>query len=328
MMGLVIDFHNHFYPRAYLEELEKGVGFATLFTDEMGRLIINYEGDYNIVADSHINLEERLKAMDRWGIDMQVLTLTTPGVERESVERGVRLARVTNDEFGRIVERYPDRFTALAALPMQDPKAAVEELERAVKECGLRGATLMSNVGGRPLDWEPFIQVYEKAAELDVPLFIHPASPINQRGMGDYRLVPILGFGVDTTLSLLRLVFSGVLKRLPGLKLVASHLGGVFPYLRGRIDRGFEAYPECKVRISEPPTRYLREVWMDSICYDEDVLISTYSFSGAGKIVLGSDYPHQIGDIELAVERIKRLPIGEEEKDMILGENAVRLLKI
>jgi hypothetical protein len=123
------------------------------------------------------------------------------------------------------------------------------------------------------------------------PLFIHPASPINQRAMGDYRLVPILGFGVDTTLSILRLVFSGILKRLPGLKLVASHLGGVYPYLRGRIDRGFQAYPECKVNISEPPSRYLREIWMDSICYDEDVLMSAYTFSGAEKIVLGSDHP-------------------------------------
>ncbi len=327
-MGQVIDFHNHFYPRAYLEELKKGVGFASLSRDEMGRLIINYEGDYNIVVGPHIDLEERLKAMDRWGIDIQVLTLTTPGVERETAERGLRLAKATNDEFGRIVEKYPDRFAALAALPMQDPTAAAEELERAVKECGLRGATLMSNVGGRPLDWGPFIQVYEKAVELDVPLFIHPASPINQGGMGDYRLVPILGFGVDTTLSILRLVFSGVLKRLPGLKLVASHLGGVFPYLRGRIDRGFEAYPECKVNISEPPSHYLREIWMDSICYDEDILMSTISFSGAEKIVLGSDHPHQIGDIERAVERVRRLPIGEGEKNMILGENAARLLKL
>jgi aminocarboxymuconate-semialdehyde decarboxylase len=327
-MGLIIDFHNHFYPKAYLEELRRGVGFASLYTDEMGRLIISYEGDYNIVAGSHINIEERLEAMDRWGIDMQVLTLTTPGVERETAERGIRLARATNEEFGRIVERHPDRFAALAALPMQDPEAAAEELERAVKECGLRGATLMSNVGGRPLDWDPFLRVYEKAVELDVPLFIHPASPINQRGMGDYRLVPILGFGVDTTLSILRLVFSGVLKRLPGLKLVASHLGGVYPYLRGRIDRGFQAYPECKVNISEPPSRYLREIWMDSICYDEDILMSAYTFSGAEKIVLGSDHPHQIGDIEYAVERIRRLPIGEEEKDKILGENAARLLKL
>ncbi len=327
-MGLIIDFHSHFYPRAYLEELRRGVGFASLSTDERGRTIISYEGDYNIVAGSHINLEERIEDMDRFGVDMQVLTLTTPGVERESAERGIRLARVTNDEFGRIVEKHPDRFTALAALPMQDPQAAAEELERAVKECGLRGATLMSNVDGRPLDWEPFLQVYGKAVELDVPLFIHPASPINQKAMGDYRLVPILGFGVDTTLSILRLVFSGVLKRLPGLKLVASHLGGVFPYLRGRIDRGFEAYPECKAEISEPPSRYLREIWMDSICYDEDVLMSTYAFSGAGKIVLGSDHPHQIGDIERAVERVMRLRIGEDEKGWILGENAARLLKL
>ena len=146
--------------------------------------------------------------------------------------------------------------------------------------------------------------------------------------MDDYRLVPILGFGVDTTLAVLRLVFSGVLERLPGLKLVASHLGGVFPYLRGRIEAGFHAYPECRVRISEPPSRYLRRIWMDSICYDGDVLISAYAFSGPERIVLGSDFPHQIGDLEHAVERIRRLEIGDEEKEMILGGNAAKLLKL
>jgi len=133
---------------------------------------------------------------------------------------------------------------------------------------------------------------------------------------------------VDTTLAVLRLVFSGILERLPGLKLVASHLGGVFPYLRGRIDTGFQAYPECKVNISKPPSHYLKQIWMDSLCYDRDVLVSTYAFSGAEKILLGSDFPHQIADLENAVERISQLNIGDNEKKRILGENAARLLKL
>jgi len=325
---LIIDFHNHFYPKAYIEELKREKGYASVSKDGQGRLLIHYTGDYNIVVGPHINLLDRLEAMDRCGVDMQVLTLTTPGVERETPERGVKLAELTNDGFGEIIEEHPDRFTALATLPLQAPEESAEELERAITECGLKGAMLLSNVDGQPLDSERFLPVFEKAVKLDVPLYIHPTSPINDAAMGDYRLVPILGFGVDTTLAVLRLVFSGVMKRLPNLKLVASHLGGVFPYLRGRIETGFKAYPECKIHISEPPSQYLRRVWMDSICYDGDVFMSAYAFSGPDKIMMGSDFPHQIGDLEHAVERIMRLDIGDEEKEKILGGNAAQLLKL
>jgi aminocarboxymuconate-semialdehyde decarboxylase len=205
---------------------------------------------------------------------------------------------------------------------------AAEELERAVQQCGLRGATLMSNANNESLDSKKFMPIYEKAVKLDVPLFIHPTSPLNCTAMDDYRLVPILGFGVDTSLAILRLVFSGVIKKLPKLKLVASHLGGVFPYLRGRIEVGFKAYPECKVNISEPPSRYLKKIWMDSICYDQENLMSSYAYSGADKIMLGTDFPHQIGDLGNAVERIKRLNMPIDEKQKILGENAAKILKL
>ena len=323
-----IDVHNHFYPKAYMEELSKGGGYARVERDAQGRLLIHYEGDYNIVVGPHIDIEERLKAMDRCGIEMHVLTLTTPSVEREVPEKGVKLAELANDGFSQVVEKYPERFQAFAALPLQVPEAAAEELERAVRELGLRGGTLMTNVDGKPLDLDEFMPVYEKAVELDVPLFLHPTSPINSKAMEDYRLVPILGFGVDTSLAVLRLVFSGVLKKLPRLKLIASHLGGVYPYLRGRIEIGFEAYPECKVNIDEPPSTYLKKIWMDSIIYDEDVLMSTLAYSGAEKIVLGSDHPHQIGDMANAVGRIEGLDISDEDKERILWKNAAELLKL
>ena len=323
-----IDVHNHFYPEAYMEELGKGGGYARVERDAQGRLLIHYEGDYNIVVGPHIDIEERLKAMDRCGIEMHVLTLTTPSVEREVPEKGVKLAELANDGFSQVVEKYPERFQAFAALPLQVPEAAAEELERAVKELGLRGGTLMTNVDGKPLDLDEFMPVYEKAVELDVPLFLHPTSPINSKAMEDYRLVPILGFGVDTSLAVLRLVFSGVLKKLPRLKLIASHLGGVYPYLRGRIETGFNAYPECKVNIDEPPSTYLEKIWMDSIIYDEDVLMSTLAYTGAEKIVLGSDHPHQIGDMSNAVGRIEGLDISDEDKERILWKNAAELLKL
>lgn len=311
-----------------MTELKKEKGYATLTTDDQGRLLLHYTGDYNVVVGPHINLDDRLKAMDRCGIDMQVLTITTPGVERETAQRGIKLARLANDEFSQIKEKYPDRFTALATLPLQEPQAAVKELERAVRECGLPGALLFSNANGRPLDSKEFMPIYETAVKLDIPLFIHPTSPINHTAMDDYRLVPILGFAVDTSLAVLRLLFSGILKQLPNLKLVASHLGGVFPYLRGRIEIAHKAYPECKIHISEAPSTYLKKIWTDSIIYDSDVLMSTYSFSGADKIMLGSDFPHEIHDLEHSVERIKSMKIDEIEKEKILGENAIKLLKL
>ncbi len=325
---MIIDFHNHFYPKAYIDELKREKGYASVSKDEKGRLLIHYTGDYNVIVGGHINIKDRIKAMDRCNIDLQVLTLTTPSVERENPKRGTKLAKLTNDGFAEIVEKQPDRFRALAALPLQDPEAAVTELERAVKERGLSGATLMSNANNQPLDSEELMPVYEKAAKLDVPLFIHPTSPLNHTAMEAYRLVPILGFGVDTSLAVLRLVFSGTLEKLPNLKLIASHLGGVFPYLRGRIETGYHAYPECKVNISKPPSHYLKKVWMDSICYDENILMSTYAYSGADKILLGTDFPHQITDIVKAVKRIKQLNITEEEKRKILGENAAKLLRL
>ena len=323
-----IDVHNHFYPKAYMEELGKGGGYARVERDAQGRLLIHYEGDYNIVVGPHIDIEDRLKAMDRCGVEMHVLTLTTPSVEREVPEKGVKLAELANDGFSQIVDKYPERFQAFAALPLQVPEAAAEELERAVRELGLRGGTLMTNVDGKPLDLDEFMPVYEKAVKLDVPLFLHPTSPINSKAMEDYRLVPILGFGVDTSVAVLRLVFSGVLKKLPRLKLIASHLGGVYPYLRGRIEIGFKAYPECKVNIEEPPSTYLKKIWMDSIIYDEDVLTSTLAYTGAEKIVLGSDHPHQIGDMANAIGRIERLYISDEDKERILWKNAAELLKL
>lgn len=323
-----IDCHNHFYPDAYIQELKREKGYASVSTDDQGRLLIHYTGDYNVVVGPHIDIEHRLKDMDRNDIDMMVLTLTTPGVERENAERGVRLAKLTNDGFAEIIEKYPDRFTALATLPLQDPVAAVEELERSVSELGLRGAMMLSNVNGKPLDAPEFLPVYEKAVKLDVPMYIHPTSPINDKSMEDYRLVPMIGFGIDTSLAVIRLVLSGTMKKLPNFKLVAGHVGGIFPFLRGRIETCFNAYPECKVNITDPPSKYLKKVWMDSIIYDNDVLMSALAFSGVEKMMLGTDHPHQITDITNAVKRIRDLDIPEEDKELILGGNAEKLLKL
>jgi len=321
-----IDFHNHFFPEAYIKELKKEKGYAEVKTDSQGRTLIYYSGDYNIVVGPHVDIKKRIEEMDKYDMDMQVLTLTTPGVEREETKRGIHLAKIANDIFSDIVKKHPDRFTALATLPLQEPQAAVDELRRAVKELGLSGAMFFTNVNNKTLDLKEFWPIYEEAVKLDVPLFIHPTTPIDLTGLIDYRLVPMLGFTLDTSLAVTRMIYGGVFDKYPSLKVVASHLGGTLPFLVGRIDTGYNRYPECKSLIKNPPSEYMKRIWVDSICYDKNVFMCGYSLFGPNKIVLGSDFPMGISDFEMAVKRIKDLKISEEDKEKILGENAKKLL--
>jgi len=208
--------------------------------------------------------------MDRTGVDVQVLSLTTPGVERETPQRGVKLAKITNDAFAGIEKKYK-RFRALATLPMQDPGAAADELTRADNDLGLKGAMIPSNVNGVPLDAPDFQPVFERANKLGALLYIHPTSPMNTARMADYRPVPLIVFGVDTSLTVLRLI-RGVVEKYPRLKLGASNLGDVYPFLKGRIDLGLEVYPECWVNIPRPPSEYLKNIYVDSCGYDTAVI--------------------------------------------------------
>jgi predicted TIM-barrel fold metal-dependent hydrolase len=212
---MIIDFHTHFYPYPYLDELRKSGGYASLDQDSSGRYIIKYTGDYNILTSHLVLLDDRLKEMDRTGVDIQVISLTTPGVERETPQRGVKLAKMMNDVFASIEKRYPERFRALATLPMQDPGAAADELTRVYEDIGLKGALIPSNVSGFPLDAPDFLPVFERAERLGALFFIHPTSPMNTTKMADYRLVPLIGFGVDTSLTVLRLVLGESWRSIP-----------------------------------------------------------------------------------------------------------------
>jgi aminocarboxymuconate-semialdehyde decarboxylase len=324
---MIIDFHNHYYPDAYLHELERSDTNARVERDAHGRMLVHYPGDYNVVARGHRDLDERIRAMDVAGVDVHAFSLTTPGVHIEAPERGIALARLVNDEFAAAVERYPGRFAALAALPLQDPAAAVLELERAVG-IGHRGVLLFSNINGRTLDEDDYFPLFEKIAELDVPAFIHPTNPSALGQLNDYRLTALMGFQFDTTAAVTRLIFAGVLERLPNLKLVVGHLGGTIPFMAERVERGYEVYPECREHISRPPSEYFRRIYIDTVNFDPAALRLGLEFAGAGRIVFGSDYPHQVGYIDRALKAVREMPVSDEERSRILGGNAAALLKI
>jgi aminocarboxymuconate-semialdehyde decarboxylase len=325
-----IDFHTHYYPLAYLDEIERHPSDACMVTrDKNGRRLVQYAGDFNIVADGHIDLEARLAEMERTHMDMGVLTLTTPGVHVEERARGIHLAQIVNDSFAEIQTQYPQKFCPLATLPLQDPQAAADELERAVTKLGLRGAMLFANVNGKPIHHKEYWPLYETAARLDVPLMLHPTSPPGVEAYQEYRVTALVGFLVDTTLAITLLMFEGVLEAFPMIKFVLGHLGGTIPYIAERIDRGYEAYAEARKNISQKPSFYFkRNCYYDTVNFERNALQFAIDFAGADHVVLGSDYPHQIGDMDKAVKVIQTLPIADDVRRAVLGGNAARLLKL
>jgi aminocarboxymuconate-semialdehyde decarboxylase len=246
-------------------------------------------------------------------------------VHVEGPELATQWARLVNDCLGRIARERSKHFSALATLPLNDPAASVAELERAMKEHGLPGAMLFSNVNGVPLADERYLPLYKKADELGAVLHIHPMYPLGVEAMKEYWLMPLVGFLMDTTLAAAHLVFAGVPHRYPRIKWVLGHLGGAIPYLAERLDRGYEAFVECRKNISQPPSQYLKQFYFDTVNFDPDALMLAVTFAGPGHVLAGSDYPHQIGSIQKMKTALGSLPLPEDQKAGILGGNAARV---
>ncbi len=197
-----------------------------------------------------------------------------------------------------------------------------------MRELGARGIILGSNIDGIPLDHREFRPFFARVAELDIPILVHPMTPPGNEAMNDYRLAPMIGFEMDLCLATVRIVMGGILKDFPNLKFIISHLGGAVPYLTERIENCFRAYPECKVNIQDSPRNYLKKIYIDTVSFHPPALMCAYAFPGPDRLILGSDYPHVIGDIERAVSSIQDLDIPEADKQLIFSGNLKRLIKL
>lgn len=322
----VIDFHNHFYPQAYIDALRSGGSRVHVTTDAEGNPVLHYPGDYNIAVRGHRDIAYRRGVLDEFKVTTQVLSLTTPGTHVEEPALAAKLARLVNDGFADIVRNGGGRFAAVATLPLSDPAASAKELERACSQLGFCGAMVFSNINGMALSDDRFLPVWDAADRLGAVIHIHPTSPVGVEAMKDYWLMPLVGFPMDTTLAAASLVFSGVVKRHPRIRWILGHLGGAIPYLVERLDRGFHAFKECRANIDRPPSEYLREFYYDSVNFDGRALQLAIDFAGADHILAGSDYPHQIGSLRRMLDSIAALDISDADRAAILGGNAAKLL--
>jgi aminocarboxymuconate-semialdehyde decarboxylase len=321
----VVDFHNHYYPPAYVRALTSG-SLVKVTYDTDGHPCAHYPDDYNILVPGHRDIGLRQAVLDEHGVTTQVLTLTTPGVHVERPDVSVRLAREVNEALAEVRRDRPGRFTALATLPLNNPSASVSELEYAMKELGLPGAMVFSNVDHVALSDERFETLWKKADELAAVICIHPTDPAGVDTMLEFWLMPLVGFPMDTTLAAAKLVFSGTVARHPRIRWVLTHMGGAIPYLAERLDRGYRAFADCRKHIHRPPSEYLKDFYFDTVNFNPSALRLALDFAGPDRILAGSDYPHQMGSIPLMIETITRLDVGDDVKAKILGGNATRLL--
>jgi aminocarboxymuconate-semialdehyde decarboxylase len=324
---MTIDFHNHYYPPEYLDAIKKGPSRVRIDYDQDQNPRLHYPGDYNILVRGHRDLDYREGVLRKHGVDKQLLTFTTPGVHFEDPAAAVTLARAINDAFAREVKARK-RFAALATLPLNDAAAAVTELERAMKELGLPGAMVFSNVNGTPLADPVYEALWKKADELAAVIYIHPAHPASVQAMEEYWLTALVGFLFDTTLAAVHLVFAGVPERYPRITWALTHMGGALPYLAERCDRGFEAFAECRRNISRPPSTYFKQFYYDTVNFNPDAIDFAIRFAGPEHILAGSDYPHQIGSIPRMLDALSRVNVTNAELRMILGGTAAKLLKL
>lgn len=323
----IIDIHNHVYPPEYVEAIQRGPSAYTVTFDKDNNPVLHSPGDYNILVPGHRIIDYRIDVLKQAKVDRQIISLTAPGTLLETPTRSVELARLVNNAFAKI-QREHDQFSAFATLPLNDPTASVAEFDRAL-QLGLKGVMVFSNANGVPLSDKRFWPLYEKANQLKAVFMIHPTYPIGVEAMLDYMLMPLVGFLADTTLAAASLVFSGVIEKFPNIKWVLGHLGGAIPYIAERLDRGYEAFPQCRENISKLPSEYLKQnFYYDTVNFDPKALQLAIDFAGIDHILAGSDYPHQIGSLDKMLSSIDQLNISASDKAKILGGNTAKILDL
>jgi aminocarboxymuconate-semialdehyde decarboxylase len=326
----VTDLHAHLLPRSAIAAVESdGSWFgSTVGRDELGRPQI-VTGDYRVSLGGKVHwesIEERIARMDAMGVDRQVLSLN-PILFRYylDADNAEAAARAVNDEIAQIVTDHPARFAGFGALPMQAPDRAIAELERVMSLPGMVGVAVGSHVEGANWDEPHLFGVLEAAADVGAAMFVHPAASRLKDALPRYHMRNYIANPTETTIAIGSIIFGGVMDRLPRLKLLFAHGGGYACWAYARFDHGYAVRPEAREHASRLPSEYLREMWFDSLVHGHGNLRRLIDVVGADRVVLGTDFPADMGQPD-PVAWIKAGDLSGSEQTAVLGANAPALL--
>lgn len=321
------DLHTHYYPAIYFDKIRELPSEFSFGQSPSGQTIITYRGArFFGVTPPMTDVSKRLEDMDRVGIDVEVVSLSTPNVFFTDAQHQPEIARMVNDAYAELAAMHPTRFKGFASIPMDDPDAALKELHRAIHELKMNGVILLSNIGGQPLTSPQYRPFFEEANRLKLCILLHPMLPAVSEPFREYVLGPIIGFMFDTTLAVARMCYDGMFRDFPDIRWIIGHLGGAVPYLMERMDNGYRDFVECRAQIDELPSVYLKRLYYDTVNFNPHMLMMTRNMIGADHMVMGSDYPHLLGSIDRAVSSIENLDVSEAEKQRIFEGNALSIL--
>lgn len=326
-----IDLHTHILPKTW-PDLRKRYGyggFVQLEHQGTGCAHMTIDGRHfrTIEAncwDPHCRIEE----IGKLGVDVQVLS-TVPVMFHywARPQDAHDLSRLLNDHLADVVHRHPRSFAGLGTLPMQDPDLAVAELERCMGELGLCGVEIGTHVNEWNLDHSALFPVFQEAERRGAAVFVHPWDMLGRDRMDKYWLRWLVGMPAETAVAICSVIFGGILERLPRLRICFAHGGGAFPGIVGRIEHGFHARPDlCAVDNPHPPSRYLRQFYVDSLVHDKDALLRLLALMGEDRVALGSDYPFPLGENQPGrlIESLTDLP--SRSRDRLLAGTALEFL--
>jgi aminocarboxymuconate-semialdehyde decarboxylase len=322
-----IDFHAHvIVPEVYAVAAEHNI-FSELptdpgVTDEMRSKIKERAGT---VLARMSDVSERMAKMDAMGVDVQVLSasLVHQGLEWADAQTGLRLARTTNDWIAKAVAGAPTRFIGLGTLPLHVPPLALAELERCLRDLGLKGVAISTTAAGMEFGDNALRPFWAKAEELGAVVYIHPGGNRDPR-FKRFHLWNSVGQAFEEAMAISSLMYDGVLESFPKLKICISHGGGYMPYYMGRIDRNYAEKANTRVNMTKPPIDYLRMLYFDSCVYERPVLQHLVDKVGAERVVLGSDYP--VGEVKPIEFVTDTTTLSEPQKEKIVRTNAATLL--
>jgi uncharacterized protein len=328
----IVDIYCHIFPDKFFQEMNR-------IAPRLGNIGARLRGVKKL-----FDLDERFREMDQFGDYREIISLPNPPIEDLATgETGLALARIGNDAMAELCAKHPERFpTFVAALSMTDVEGSVKEARRAVKDLKAGGIQIFTNVAGKPLDDGAFEAIFATMAELDLPIWLHPARTA---AMTDYPAEPksrfemwwCFGWPYDTSVAMVRMVLNGLLDRYSKLKIVTHHLGGMIPFYDGRIGPGLqvlgsrtsdEDYSKILPSLKRPHLDYLHDFYGDTALFGGGIhaVRCGLEFFGSDHVVFATDTP--LGPIAPTIDVIKRLDIAESDRRKIFAGNAERLLKM
>ena len=319
-----IDCQSHLFCADVVALMEKRKTDPRVYTKDGVRVI--QMGDWlRKIPPHYFDADVKLAAMDAAGISLAALSINDPGPEWFGAD-GPAVAQMLNDFVAGLVRQHPTRFFGLCVLPLQDMRASLTELDRCVRQLGMKGILLYTNLAGKFPDEPEFRPLFARAVELDVPVLLHPAKPITIEFVKGYEMTSTLGNMFDNTIALTRLLMSGILDEFPKLKLVCPHLGGTLPYIVGRLDHQVNVLKRGPRNLTRSPSDYLRSIWLDVVSPLPLAIKFGHEFVGPDRLLFSSDHPWVEPSLIAECVRSAGLPAASEQK--IFSLNAKKLFRL